>query len=122
MAVGIQNIASPRFHLRAKQTIFSRSCSNPKYAGYTKEFVNYAMCPFYECFEAEGFGGSDLYLFENMTAAYYSCYCKTYSTMCEKCEEMKDEVPYCQTWLLKYGNLCPELILIQCCGTESSPE
>jgi hypothetical protein len=88
--------------------------SDPKYAGYSKAYANYVYCPKYECFEASGLAGN---LTKNMTA-YNSCICKAYSNMCEKCEEMKDEVPYCQTWLATYGNACPDFI--NCCETETS--
>jgi hypothetical protein len=90
--------------------------SDPKYAGHSKANANYAKCPLFECLEASGLAGN---LFENPTS-YYSCICKAYSNMCEKCNEMKDEVPYCQTWLSKYGDICADFI--KCCDAETSRE
>ncbi|KAL7512594.1 hypothetical protein ACHAXN_009616 [Cyclotella atomus] len=90
--------------------------SDPKYVGHSKANAYYNKCPLFECFDAAGLSGNPL---EN-TTAYYSCICKARSNMCEKCEEMKDEVPYCQTWLSRYGDFCPDFI--NCCDTETSYE
>jgi hypothetical protein len=76
---------------------------------------SYLVCPTVEC--ADSFGMKSVN--ENQTTAY-ACYCEGYASMCKRCYDVKDSVPYCNWVLNNYKGMCSDVI--DCCSSETSLE
>eukprot|EP00804_Cyclotella_cryptica_P024985 CCRYP_015509-RA/>CCRYP_015509-RA protein AED:0.41 eAED:0.41 QI:0/-1/0/1/-1/1/1/0/279 len=75
----------------------------------------YLYCPLFECLDSLGIKS----MYENMTSTY-ACRCEGVKTMCKKCYEMKDSVPYCEWLLTNYEGACADVT--DCCNTATSLE
>jgi hypothetical protein len=73
----------------------------------------YHYCTRDECLDLAGVKS----VYDNETLTY-SCWCQGFSSMCEKCSEIKDNNPYCNWLLTSHEGMCSDLI--DCCGTETS--